>query len=107
MSKWKKINQSDISFTENILHKTQNLDSSSSDIRVLPYLSGSVSSSAYAAPPTDSGSLYTFLQTTIYLSGSNYVNSLTDTYEKKKLSELHHSLRYTDEVKPQHINKFF
>ena len=107
MSKWKKINQSDISFTENILHKTQNLDSSSADVRVLPYLSGSVSSSAYASPPTDSGSLYTFLESTVYLSGSKYVNSLVDSYEKQKLSDLQHSLRYTDEVRPQHINKFF
>jgi len=107
MSKWKKINQSDISFTENILHKTQNLDSSSSGVRVLPYLSGSVSSSAYASPPTDSGSLYTFLESTVYLSGSKYVNSLVDSYEKQKLSDLQHSLRYTDEVRPQHINKFF
>ena len=107
MSKWKKINQSDISFTENVLHKTQNLDSSSADVRVLPYLSGSVSSSADVSPPTDSGSLFTFLQTAIYLSGSKYVNSLADSYEKKKLSSLQHSFRYTDEVRPQHINKFF
>ena len=107
MSRWKKINQSDISFTENTLHKTQNLDSSSSGVKVLAYLSGSVSSSDRASPPTDSGSLFTFLRSTYYFSGSQYVNSLDDSYEKNKLSDIMHSHCYTEEIRPQHRNKFF
>jgi len=107
MSRWKKFNKSNFQFTPTQYHKTQNLDSSSADVQVYQFISGSVTSSRNISILNSTGSIYTLLENLFYLSSSKDTLALEDGAEKSKFSNNQHSLCYRYQLQPQHKIKFF
>jgi hypothetical protein len=94
MGVYKKLKSKDFSFKKIKLHKTFNLNTGSSGINAINYISGSVA---------DSGSYWDSLRINYYLSGSSLA---TTGWSSQVFNNPFHSFGLYDIHTPQHKNKF-
>lgn len=94
MGVYKKLKSEDFSFKKIKLHKTFNLNTGSSGINTISYISGST---------TNSGSYWDALRINYYLSGSSLA---TTDLASQTFNNPYHSFAIYDIYNPQHKNKF-
>ena len=107
MSKWKPIDNSEITSEVNIVHKSFTLDNSASGQKFIQFKSGSSSD----FPSNNSGSYWDAARLNFYLSGSSFhFTSHTSSYlDGLRFGDLHNSFlrQYTiDTLNKTHTNKF-
>ena len=104
MSKWKPIDQSEITNEVIIVHKSFTLDNSTSGQKFIQFKSGS--SSDFSS--NDSGSYWDTNRINFYLSGSLlHFASETSSYEAgKKFDGLSHTLFENNTINPTYTHKF-
>ena len=104
MSKWKPIDQSEITSEVITVHKSFTLDNSTSGQKFIQFKSGS--STDFSS--NDSGSYWDANRVNFYLSGSSFhFTSETSSYHSgRKFGSSTHTLFRQDPVNPTHTNKF-
>ena len=104
MSKWKPIDQSEITNEVIIVHKSFTLDNSTSGQKFIQFKSGS--STDFSS--NDSGSYWDANRINFYLSGSSFhFTSTTSSYDEgKKFEGLSHTLFKDNPVNPTYTHKF-
>jgi len=98
---FKSISESDVSITETIVHKTQNLHSGSSGVISVQYRSGSKKTES-DVEYTVSGSYWNSLHLLFYQSGSKH-----RTQEASKYADSMATLGINKLFNPQHLEKFY